>query len=396
MNVRLARPQTDGFWVNEHDGRILIVPTKMKFHWSFEEREYRSLMLSSETGEVLSIGFPKFFNYGEEGQAEDHMRLVETALADPSAPVRVTAKFDGTLAIRSVIDGEVVLRTRGTVDGGDFAPHLHAVAKEKYPVLLDPAFMPQHSLLFEYVSRQEPFRIVLRYEEDDLVLLSGRDHRDLSMLEWDELEALSREHNLRLVDLVEVPSELDALLASVRSSSGVEGVVLRVPDRSGKPDQVYMKVKSASYVLLHRMRTELSARGVRDVCEASNVDSVEEFKELVVGQGGDWELLSSTRPLVEAYLDSQAATRARLDQLKTEIAGVRAGLTGDHRAQRKQFSIGYAASLNDPAERAVAFLLYNGMEREAFEHLRERRLNRDFASLISAERIAVRDADVDD
>lgn len=386
MNARLPIPTSDDFWLIERDGRTLITPSKTKFDWSVDERALRSVIVDSTSGEVLSVSFDKFFNYGEEALAGDHMRLLRDALADPNAPVRFTEKLDGSTCVRSVIDGKVIFRTRGTHDGGDFGPHMQAVAEAKYPVLLDPDFMPDHSMLFEFVSANPEFRIVIRYDEDDLVLLAVRQHADLRLYDWEELEVLAGAYSLNLVKLVELPSDVHGLVSAVRDWQGSEGVVVRVPDEHGVPDQVYMKVKSAAYLLLHRMRTQLSAKGVREMCEIEDVQSLDDFKAIVLAQGADWELLVDTEPLVEAYLASQAATRERLAQLADDVERLRPSLTGDEREQRKQFAVGFATKLEDSIETPVAFHLYNGNERAAFLALRSRRLDRDFAELEASER----------
>lgn len=90
---------------------VLVLPTKGNFmraaDWTEEELLFRSLMFNRETGQVVSAGLPKFFNYGE---SELDTILLNNKLAQ-GEPVLFTEKMDGSLLIRSVINGKVRLRT---------------------------------------------------------------------------------------------------------------------------------------------------------------------------------------------------------------------------------------------------------------------------------------------
>lgn len=352
------------FNVTTKDGLTLIVPRKTKWVWSLEDRPYRSVILDEE-GRVVSTGWPKFGNLGEPGYEED-LAYLNRALASNG---RVTAytKEDGSLAIRSVINGQVVFRTRGSFDGGPFGPVMRKVAEQKYPALLDPGVHPYGSLLFEFVSPNPEFKVVLNYPEDDLIFLGAVGHSDLRVATDEEMEALASNHGLRLVETVDLPSDIDELLATVKEWERKEGVVVRFDD-----GQRFLKVKSASYLALHRLKSNLNAKNVRALCTERDVKTHEDFEQLIYEQGGDFEMVTDARPMVDAYLQGTRGADERLETLRAEVSEAAARFP-----ERRDFATKFAPVL-DPAERSVAFLLLDGKLERAKERLRTIKLDATF------------------
>ena len=379
MNARIALPAADrGFKLQRRDGLVLITPARTKMSradWREEELIMRSLVVREHTGEVVSVGFPKFFNRGESGDGASLLspedRRLDRELA-AGEPVHYTEKVDGSLMIRSVVDGAVMIRTRGTLAQSDHTRAMSALAAARYPALLDPAFAPEASLLLEFVSPR--FRVVVGYETEDLTLLGAVCHRSLRLADMPALEALAGAGDLRLVDLVELPSDPVALVTAVRAQADGEGIVARCD--SG---QTLVKIKSASYLALHRLRFALSARVVREVCEQRQVSSLEDFGVYLAEQGADFELVSDARPLVDAYL-------AALDDAAEEFAELAARVPVELAAavDRKAFAVGFAVPLGG-ARTGAAFALADGDPERAQRLLRQRALDERFAALEAAD-----------
>ena len=130
------------------EGRVMVHPARSKYEWAEDELSFRSTVLDAN-GHIASVGWPKFFNQGEW---PPHDQVISQELAYGRAVI--THKHDGSLIIRSVLsDGRILLRTRGSFDGAEYGVAAEAVAKAKYPALLDPTVFPQGSLLFEYVGQ---------------------------------------------------------------------------------------------------------------------------------------------------------------------------------------------------------------------------------------------------
>ena len=253
----------------EDEGLTLVFPKKNKWDWTREERWLRSVVVDAK-GRIVSTGWPKFGNYGEF--QNDTRRLNEALASD--APVRFTHKEDGSLCIRDIVNGRVMMRTRGTMFGGQqdedgtpsFGDRFCAVAEKKYPRLIDPAWFDAGiSLLFEYVAPGN--QVVVRYPEDDLILIGmlvheprgpkGRPMRPF-IVPWGEMAEFARKEELNLVSLKELPSTPAALLEEVKDWR-TEGVVVRCPDPdTGNEDQILVKVKSAWYLANHRMKHSMN------------------------------------------------------------------------------------------------------------------------------------------
>lgn len=365
LRLELPAPER-GFSLTERDGLTLVVPEKRgkmtPADWPVEERKFRSLIVDSD-GRVVSAGFAKFGNFQEFPDETD--LLVEALAADK--PVFFSEKVDGSLLVRSVINGEVVFRTRGTFDGGEHGRAARRVAAKKYPVLLDPAFEPEHSLLFEFVSPD--FRIIVSYPEDDLILLGRIAHADLTPDDFPQLAALAQEHALQLVECHELPTEPLALLKEIETWKGKEGVVARCNE-----GRVMVRIKAADYLARHRLRFALSARAVREICLERDVQGLDDFEVYLKEVGGDWELVEDAKPLVEAFCTARARARERVSTLAGEVAAKLVEYP-----VRKDFALEYATKLSG-AEKAAAFSLADERRDQAYTVLERSYLDEAFAT----------------
>jgi hypothetical protein len=349
-SLRLDFPtEEQGFSLTRKNDLVLIVPRKDSKRrgedWLESERNYRSMVLDNG-GYVRSAGLPKFFNAGEN---EKDTLALASALQQ-GEEVWITEKVDGSLAVRSVIDGKVIFRTRGTLDGGEHGPYMLRVAKSRYPRLLDPDFMPNHSLHFEFVSLN--FRIVIRYEEDDLVFLGSIDHKDLRLSNRAEAQAIAEAAGLNLVEAHPVPTSLAELAEQIESLEGREGVVASCQD-----GQLLVKLKSAYFLSRHRLLSHLTAKRIREVCLEEDIRSISQFEKWVTAEEGDWEIVKDAQPLIETYLKSYAETEMIYSRLAAEVEEKKKEFP-----ERKDFARLYALTL-ERTQRAAAFMLFDGKMR---------------------------------
>jgi len=169
MRINFSTINLDDFRVSnrEHEDIgpvVMITPTFTKHSWSPDEFHLRSLMCR-EDGEVISSGFGKFQNYSENPELD---KITDKAIL--SGEAWFAEKMDGSLLIRSVIDGKVHLRTRGSHTLGEgFKEPIEELISKKYPNLMDPTKDSRYSILFEYTSPDN--LVVLQYEEPQLTVL---------------------------------------------------------------------------------------------------------------------------------------------------------------------------------------------------------------------------------
>lgn len=306
------------FTLSERDGLVLVQPGPLKnlkrSAWKQEELMYRSAVIEKESGQIVSLGFPKFFNYGEGGPSNiENSRLRKDLFYGKAS---LTEKLDGSLAIRYVYDGEVRWRTRGTLND---TPHTEAIKEvsKKYLALADPNLEPQYSLLFEFVHPDPLFRIVLRYPRPELYLIGAVSHDDGYMLPHNVLDILAKENSFIQAQTVTVDdgTEIEELLGVIDEWRGAEGVVARC----GKYEQTLIKLKSADYLLRHRLKSSLSVQSIRDICVDNDFQTLEEFEHWMEAQGADWELLEDARPIVEKFIEVRDEAQIDYALLLTDV-----------------------------------------------------------------------------
>ncbi|GAB4467381.1 MAG: hypothetical protein OHK0029_39300 [Armatimonadaceae bacterium] len=324
-----------GFLVKEFDDYLLVHPSKGKWEWEPDELHFRSVILSRD-GNVVSTGWPKFFNQGE---FPEHDTVVANELE--SGRAIITHKHDGSLLIRSVLPGgRILFRTRDSFDGGKFAPLAEAVANAHYPRLLDPNFFPHGSLLFEYVGEEN--QIVVRYRgDDDLIFLGAAEHGPVGRvryLPFAELESVARDAGLRLVETYGWASAgIGSVLDMVRDWDTAEGVVVRSSD-----GQTLLKIKSAWYFAQHSLRWHMTYEAICRFAIDGNIEDEEQLASALGQAGWDYETTLTARDHFRKYL----MAREHAEQVKQTVRAFyeafdqeTAGQFDDERARRKAFAM---------------------------------------------------------
>ncbi|MBC8136800.1 MAG: hypothetical protein H8F28_13025 [Fibrella sp.] len=346
----MTKPQEDGAYT-------LVHPSRGKYDWEPDELSYRSVIFDA-SGNVVSTGWPKFFNQGEWAETD-------AAIAGELEAGRavITHKHDGSLIIRSVLPGgRILFRTRDTFAGGKFAPLAEAVARAKYPCLLNPTFFAHGSLLFEYVGAGN--QIVVRYEGgDDLILLGAGLHEGTTVryLPFPDVEAVAQANGLRAVevyDWADAKNGVGEILSLVQGWDKAEGVVVRSGD-----GQTLLKVKSAWYFAQHALRWHMTYEAIcRFAIDGGIVDETS-LSEALQKAGWDYETTVTAREHFARYLKK----RAEAD----DISGMAWAFVGafdgesswafsDERQRRKAFA---ARVYSDPETKALApylFYAYDG------------------------------------
>ena len=213
-----ALKEDSGFRQYEHRicGReaLLILPSAEAL-WTKETLPYRSVFVDKSTLEVLSCGYPKFFNKGEK----------PSLYADPRLhhDWHIQNKIDGSLLICDCIDGHFSMRTRGSAshlsqpNSADFE-----LLPKKHPEIVE--FVKKHknlSLLLEIETPQNI--IVVRPKDVSFTLLDAVNKTTFELLNKDDLYRA-------LPNIPHPPThpiaDLDTLEKTVKDWVGLEGIVL--------------------------------------------------------------------------------------------------------------------------------------------------------------------------
>ena len=293
---------------------FLITPGFDKHVWNDDDRHLRSLMVDP-SGKILSSGFFKFKNYGEDPNDD---RITRQLIAE--GQVFFTEKMDGSLIIRDVINDQVCFRTRGAHEiGEDFSEVLELI-KNQYPDLLNPSLFSDVTLLFEYTSPKN--QIVLEYEIAALTILGMMvyDHPSkLPVFRSDDnlISELASTFGVNSVKFHQLPFDLDDAAKIIRSWSGSEGVVVwgKLPD-----DRIHLaKIKTEEYIRLHSLKYHLSGDKIKRLCWWKGIQTHDQLRDEMYRLGIDWEFVSFILPDFEDYLARKDWMFLRIKNVKEEV-----------------------------------------------------------------------------
>ncbi|MEL6343029.1 MAG: RNA ligase [Myxococcota bacterium] len=294
---------------------VQISPRMGKHRWTSDELHLRSLLCRPD-GTVISTGFPKFFNFGED---QTHDRLTREAVERGVA--WFTEKMDGSLLIRDVIDGVAHVRTRGSANLPDnpLGHRIQQLITRQYPALLDPAVLPGRSLLFEYTSNHPDDRIIVRYPEQKLTALGWMDVDTLCFSGTSRsLDEMAKATGAAAVKRYPLPTSMDAVLADVRGWGDREGIVVRSPLIDG--NTLLIKIKALRYLKSHMVRYHFSPQRMARFCWAADIRDIATLRQEFFTRGIDWEVLEFLRADFEAYQASLASAEAAVASFLDAVA----------------------------------------------------------------------------
>lgn len=307
--VNLTTIDRTRFSVREYnDGKHTLITRARGLNYDYQpgEHELRSIVVETATGKVVSSGFPKFFNYGEDKATDRAFRNAKSIWYAP--------KFDGSLIIVSPQeDGPAIVRTRGTYTLGEEFQHVGGMVQDWMSgKMLDEDQFGNVSFLFEYVGPEN--RIVLPYKESKLVYLGWIDHKTFTFTPWLECKSCQ---------------DLDALVSEIRASSldeAGEGVVAYCEDESGKT--LMCKVKTEEYLALHRLRFDMTDKKLRALTAFHGFWTIEQARRFIEERIGlDFECVNAA--VIQEVIDRENHALARRREFmahcgKNSVLGQRA------------------------------------------------------------------------
>lgn len=292
------------------DECILITPNDMGTTWNDDNARFRSCIVRKSDNFVVSQGFAKFCNFAEKPdfQPWNHDWTIEAR-----------HKLDGSLLIVSKYKGQLICRTRGTVDARQLDNgHEIDLLIAKYPKAFDNNWLDAegYSLLFEWTTPNNV--IVLReHAEPTLTLLGIVHHWSCGYFAQKDVDAFAQEIGVNRPVRYHYNSIME-VIEDVDAWKGAEGVVLYSPD-----GQTLKKIKAAEYLVAHRAKSSLSSRNnlidyfFENGCDLSNID---------------WEILV----LVE---DSLREVGLEYQELSSKIKKVEDKLSTIEFDSRKEFAL---------------------------------------------------------
>jgi len=247
----------------------LITPKDMSTKWFDDNARFRSCIIRKSDHTVVSQGFSKFTNFHERPEFQPW---------DNSWKIEARHKLDGSLLIVSKYKGELIVRTRGTVDARNM-PNGHEIDEliSKYPEVFDNELLDAgYSVLLEWTT---PSNIIVLREHNTptLTLIGIVYNQDAYYASQTYLDGIAEEWN------IERPKSyyyntIEECILDVDAWRGKEGVVLYSPD-----GQTLKKIKGAEYNELHKLATGIkTVAQVMDLFIASpRFDSEESFYKYI-------------------------------------------------------------------------------------------------------------------
>lgn len=228
----------------EGEKMVLIIPNETKavgFPWFEDDKMYRSCIFRVSDGAIVSPGYKKFVNFGENPVFEP---------VDINEPFVAMEKIDGTCLICSKYKDSYIIRTRGMI-GYEKMSNAHEIEPllKKYHVreMLD-EYEGAITLIFEWISPENV--LCVRYNEADIILTGIIKHENYSLWKQSEVDAFASSHALRRPRHFEFKGDLNNVSGEIKEWIGTEGCVCYFQN-----DQVLKKMKSNWHHSLHVARS---------------------------------------------------------------------------------------------------------------------------------------------
>lgn len=293
----------------------LITPKDMGVKWTDEKARFRSCVVRKSDNLVISQGFKKFTNYGEQSSFEPW---------DDSWAFEARHKLDGSLLIVSRYKNQWIIRTRGTIDARQL-PNGHEIDLliEKYKHFFknndafDSISALEQSWLFEWTT---PSNIIVLRESNEykLTLIGIVSNKKGEYYSQKYVDICAAEYEFDRPDRYEYGSVGECIM-DVSAWKGKEGVVLYSPD-----GQTLKKIKADEYCELHKLATGIKTiNNVLDVFMESpkftNYDDFYKYIETLL----DYEIAEKCKPFIQEIADAYAKFVKCVDNIRSRIVFIR-------------------------------------------------------------------------
>ena len=312
MNIDIDRIDTESFDVVEHviadESCYLITPKHIGCKWNKHNLNLRSVVVNSE-GKVISASFPKFFNWGEQLELSPPPHRLDKC--------DVYEKLDGSTLIVSIYKGQLIVRTRGTVNARNMenGSEIDALV-EKYPKVFSfPEDTSNYSLIFEWLSPTN--RIVIRHEELQIKLIGCINHNNYELMSQLQLDTFAQALHVQRPEKYSF-NTIEEMIDLVKLFKGKEGVCVYF-----NKGQSILKLKGLEYLSKHRLKDELhNFENVVDFYFAHDRPNYNEFYK-AVEEAIDWETAEEIRGDISNICDGMKEVHEIVNAMKTFVAKVK-------------------------------------------------------------------------
>ena len=195
--------------------------------------------------------------------------------------------------------------------------------------MLDPAYLPDTSLLFEWVSPSNV--IILKYGASDLFLVGGVRHHDLCYLRMAELQESASHLGMALVEFFSLTEQgWTDLYATLASDSEKEGYVIRLHD-----EQILVKVKCVLYIAKHAFKYRMSTAKLIDLWFQAGRPAQQAFLDALIRQF-DEETIMWALPFITGFFRAVQSVEAHVVSVRNAVDQLRTLSRKDFAIQMRQ------------------------------------------------------------
>jgi hypothetical protein len=287
------------------DECVLVTPKDMGVAWTEENKYFRSSIWRKHDMHPVSLGFRKFTYIEEQPEFEPW---------DYRDNFQAVHKIDGSLLIVSKYKGQLIARTRGTIDASQLANGFEIEElKKKYPKCFDNEYLSteRFSLLFEWTTPTN--RIVLKESNEPTLTLIGVVNHD----DYGYIPPFTISNMLDVgAPMVYGYNELEHIKEFLKTNETIEGFVLYSSDW-----QTLKKAKTDHYLKLHRLYTGIRhVNQLYDVWKDYNYPSRKEFEERLAREH-DHELVIGLEKFIAELFESYKELKEKYDEITSFVAG---------------------------------------------------------------------------
>lgn len=289
-----------------------------------------------ENGDIMSRPLHKFFNLNETDDTQLHNLNFEK--------LDVTMeKLDGSmihvLPFRIGDQTHYRLATRKGITDTSMQAEVFVARNSHYINFFK--FCDQHGLtpIFEWISPNN--RIVVQYDNEQLVLLAMRSKVSGTYISNDEMDSIALQYEIPVVErYVADQKSHEEIVNGIRFQTGIEGFVFRFQDS-------FVKIKTEEYVRLHLVKQFLENE--RLMVQSILNQEVDDLKGIVLK--GDLERI---REFEDSFWTSFESVQAKLSGI------VNAAL--ERNQTKKDFVLSVQERLSG-VEKVVAFKIFDEISR---------------------------------
>jgi hypothetical protein len=344
MKISLNNYDFTDFIVHEQEfcgvSSKLIQPQHIGIKFNQTNKIFRSSIWDLE-GNLLSAGFPKFTNFGENSENFTVPLSVNG--------VDFVTKIDGSLVCIDFVNERLNMRTRGTFHHTS----LENWADFEYCLNNNPKLVEwlkknsNYTLLCEITTPN--LKIVIDYGVTPQFWLVGAINKnDYSLMIQSELNGLAIELNINRPEVYSFNS-IEHCIDSVKLWNGKEGVCLY-----SQNGQAIHKIKAEIYLKLHRFKENATMDNTIDLFFEYNCPSYNTFLEMLMAQF-DFECMQMVLPFVSKIVDSKKKVDVIVAHMKSFVEPLKV-------VSRKDAALAIVGSYGKTNRSSFMFSLLDGKE----------------------------------